>query len=370
MNKNEDTKIDFAKFTLSLNNYISDEYSICREERQYALFLSNILRKYRTKELRQTEIEKRETDSCNNSKNIVEEIFEVCHIPLSAQIMDVYYEASFMRDIFTRNRRKGEMIHRIDDGKVNKCNSEKAVNDAILSDDYNITKDDYFFQEGEKGIELEYTSFNRKLINFLQGIDINMYTESNEYKEINNDKKVMVGKDEGIAEKNMGHHMEIYEKWLREQYKEETDSDNDKMKLDEDSQKRVKMAKYMMNSKPDIAVIYKDGGEIYLQFLECKFESKEKKFDYNITQTQIQTLIAKFICKEYGSYSYVENGITKKGKLKVNEKGSVEVDFTRMVQDRKEGTKKDYRRGDSKRLEKKINIKDLIELNNSIFGIK
>ena len=47
----------------------------------------------------------------------------------------------------------------------------------------------------------------------------------------NNDKKVMVGKDEGIAEKNMGHHMEIYEKWLREQYKEETDSDNDKILL-------------------------------------------------------------------------------------------------------------------------------------------
>lgn len=357
-----------AKFNLSLNNYISDEYSICREERQYALFLSNILRKYRTKELRQSEIAKRETNSHNKSKNVVEDIFKVCHIPLSAQILDVFYEAAFMRDIFTRNRRKGEMIRRIDIGRVDEDNIEKVVNDAILSYDYSITKDDYQFQEGEQDIELKFTSFNRKLINFLQGIDINMYIDSNKYKEINNDKKIMGGKDERIAEKNLGHHMEIYENWLIELYKKEPDADTYKTELDEDSKKRVKMAKYMMNSKPDIAVIYKDDGKVYLQFLECKFESKEKKFDYNITQTQIQTLIAKFICKEYGSYSYEENGVIKGDILK--EKEAVEVDFTRMEQDTKESTKKNSHKVDSKLLKKKINIKDLIELNNSIFDIK
>ena len=31
---------------LSIDNYISDEFSICREERQYALYLSNVLRYY------------------------------------------------------------------------------------------------------------------------------------------------------------------------------------------------------------------------------------------------------------------------------------------------------------------------------------
>ena len=31
---------------LSIDNYISNEFSICREERQYALYLSNVLRYY------------------------------------------------------------------------------------------------------------------------------------------------------------------------------------------------------------------------------------------------------------------------------------------------------------------------------------
>ena len=31
---------------LSIDKYISDEFSICREERQYALYLSNVLRYY------------------------------------------------------------------------------------------------------------------------------------------------------------------------------------------------------------------------------------------------------------------------------------------------------------------------------------
>lgn len=74
-----------------LEHFIRDEYSICREERQYAVFLYNILRKYRNKDKR-------------IDKEVVS-IFNACSIPRGAEIQNVFYEATFMRDFFERNRR-------------------------------------------------------------------------------------------------------------------------------------------------------------------------------------------------------------------------------------------------------------------------
>lgn len=79
------------KYGCSIEHFIEDKYSICREERQYAVFLYNILRKYNT--------ENKRTD-----EDIVS-IFDACRIPLKAKIQSVFYEATFMRDFFERNRR-------------------------------------------------------------------------------------------------------------------------------------------------------------------------------------------------------------------------------------------------------------------------
>ena len=94
MNIDTDYHIQFHdKFRYrALENYIYDEYSICREERQYALFLYNILRKYHTPKKR-------------NENSNVKNIFNACGIPTEAEIENVFYEATFMRDIFERQRR-------------------------------------------------------------------------------------------------------------------------------------------------------------------------------------------------------------------------------------------------------------------------
>lgn len=65
------------------------EYSVCREERQYAVFLYNILCYYRRPERR-----------CQQAQDI----FEVCGLK-DAILEQVFYEAAFMRDFFERNRR-------------------------------------------------------------------------------------------------------------------------------------------------------------------------------------------------------------------------------------------------------------------------
>ncbi len=57
----------------------------------------------------------------------------------------------------------------------------------------------------------------------------------------------------------------------------------------------------MMNSKPDLAVIYHFGENIKkkeLLFLECKFDSNEAKKD-GVPQSEIQGFIAKFLKKYY-----------------------------------------------------------------------
>ena len=78
------------KYGCTAENFIKDtetEYSICREERQYAVFLYNILRKYRSKDKR------------NGNQRIIN-IFDACNVPAEAEIENVFYEATFMRDFF------------------------------------------------------------------------------------------------------------------------------------------------------------------------------------------------------------------------------------------------------------------------------
>ena len=74
------------KYELSIENFICDEFSICREERQYAVFLYNILRKYGDAGKRKKQAQD------------IKDIFTECHIPENASIDHIFYESAFMRD--------------------------------------------------------------------------------------------------------------------------------------------------------------------------------------------------------------------------------------------------------------------------------
>lgn len=228
---------------LSIDNYISDEFSICREERQYALYLSNVLRYY-GKNPNKNRIDNEKIKNifiaCGFNEKDVENIV----------IENVFYEATFMRDFFERNRRIG-----LSDSPKTKCLQKT------------FTPSSYIISNKEK-------SFNRKLLSFCwmktghpktkeEEIDFNKL----ELYEFNYGQNDLPGRF--IAIKNL--------------------------------------TRAMMNSKPDLAVIYRDSKSDKrekLLFLECKFDSGEDKVsgdegtdDY--TQTAIQGYIAEFLCKYY-----------------------------------------------------------------------
>lgn len=207
-----------------IKSFIKDDNSICREERQYAVFLYDILRKY--KKFTQRE-----------GKEHVEKIFEACGLKDDKiEIENVFYEATFMRDFFAKIRKDG--------------------ND----------------------------SFNSKLIGYL-------------YKE--NPDTI---KSWGIKERNLG-------RWLADC------NDALKEKAPEIDSKKLQ---YMMNAKPDIAVIYEKDEQKELLFLECKFESDESYYgegDDKISQTKVQGMVAEFLCQHilYGV------GVSEKMKKKDND---------------------------------------------------
>lgn len=217
-----------TKYECSIEHFVNDEYSICREERQYAVLLYNILRKYHSAEERRL-------------KNCVSEIFKACRIPPDADIMHVFYEATFMRDFFERNRRL----------KLSKNPSEKLLNTTFSPDNQG---DDRFNLKSEE-------SFNVKLVEYVTKKRISC---------TNND----------VIEVNLGHNA------IPDGYGE---------------LKKEEMAdiQQMMNAKPDIAIIYKEKETKKLLFLECKFESGESSYKDGVKQSHIQWKIADFLCNSY-----------------------------------------------------------------------
>lgn len=246
------------KTGLTVENYISNEYSVCREERQYALFLNNILLKYRRPDKRSGK---------------AAEIFKACGLS-EAEVLNVFYEATFMRDIFERNRRINLSVIPIEQSMLNKKCSLKAA-----------------------AVEQSDESFNSRLI------------------------KYVTGRECKVDEVNLG--------------RNEIACDID------ESSKRVIQS--MMNSKPDIAVIYEQNEQKYLQFIECKFESSEGSDKGGNKQRKIQWMIADFLRR---------NNYLKELKISDNMASgrSCLVQFTRKLPKDNE-----------------ICIKDLIDLNNEIF---
>ena len=238
---------------LSIDNYVKDNLSICREERQYALYLSNVLRYYGKNP------SGKPANRIGNDAE-VKKIFIACGFKENeldnVVIENVFYEATFMRDFFERNRR----IH---------LSKPSKKEDVCLQKTFK--RSSYEIKDKEK-------SFNRKLLCFCWE-KIGQSKKGNEGIDLNN-------LDGDIKEYNYGRN-EIPVKF-----------------------KAIKnLARAMMNSKPDLAVIYHYGENAEkkkLLFLECKFESSEDKTDGDngkkYSQREIQGYIAEFLCNIENKY--------------------------------------------------------------------
>lgn len=209
----------------SIEHFIQDEYSICREERQYAVLLYNILRKYYNKDKR-------------NGNDRVTDIFNACNIPSESEIENVFYEVTFMRDFFERNRRI--ILGNEDCENLKKRLLQKTFCPSICKP---INED---------------ISFNAKLVRYVTGRNCSISYAG--------------------EENNLGHN---------------------EIACDELSDEEKRIIRHMMNAKPDIAVIYKENNRKKLLFLECKFESAECSYEGGDMQRDIQWKIAEFLCNHY-----------------------------------------------------------------------
>lgn len=289
------------KCGLSIENFINDAYSICREERPYALFLYNILRYYRIPERREGKVD-------------VQKIFTVCGLDEKVAVVDyVFYEATFMRDFFERNRRLRYSSE--EDWKLKLLNKK--------------------FTAANENSEIE--SFNKKLIQFV-------YEEMCEEHGI---KASEIEIESLEMESNLGQNEKEFEK-IKIVIEGLDESDKEWIKY------RVK---WMMNARPDIAVVYHIGEENaqkFLLFIECKFLSKESSYPYycenrkveNVKQRRVQWMIAKFLC----------NYLNKNNRNEMELSPSMEEDKSRLVK----FVRKDVKEGE-------ILIERLIKLNDEIF---
>ena len=290
---------------LSIDNYISNEFSICREERQYALYLSNVLRYYGKNPNK---------NRIDNEK--IKNIFIACGFNEkdleNIVIENVFYEATFMRDFFERNRR----IHLSYPLSTKEVCKQKT------------------FKRSSYKISNEGGSFNRNLLEFCWDTIKNPKTEK---------EKIDFNKLE-LDEFNYGQN-DIPGRFIA-----------------------IKnLTRAMMNSKPDLAVIYRDSKRDQrekLLFLECKFDSGEDKVSGDegtngYTQTVIQGYIAEFLCKYYlKDKGIIISNIMKKNNGKCR---SRKIQFSR---------KKQIKPQNDGNESGNIGISSLIDLEKEIFNKK
>ena len=337
---------------VNIDNYIRSDkehkYPICREERQYALYLSNVLRYYG------------KNPNYNNSKGepinrighneIVKKIFRACGFNKKNDfdnldnliIENVYYEATFMRDFFERNRQT------------------------------NFKKDDAEITEENKKF-----SFNRRLleycwIHFLQQDSI-AKLEGLIAEKIKNGE---------MKENNYGAQNEIpfleYVEHVKKDFKNEEEFkkefDNIEIKNKEEFLRSIKLRKIvrsMMNAKPDLAVLYYDykkKGVRKLFFIECKYKSKEDNYIFysidanekikkdKISQRAVQGYIAEFLCN-----SYLKD--VEKSEIMKNDNNE-----SRMIKFVADSVKDEEGQTKEGKIYGKINIKDLIKIEEDIFN--
>lgn len=311
------------KFEISIGNFICDEYSICREERQYAVFLYNILRKYSTLISREKKADK--------TISKVRKIFEACRLE-DANIDHVFYEPTFMRDFYERNRRL--RYSKTEDWESKLLNKSFTANKDATEEYYKIE------------------SFNKELIRYVYKQMCEKHTK---------DEKIEIGDFE--KECNLGQNEIEFEK-IKIGGKELGDLEKERIQY---------KIKWMMNAQPDIAVIYHKGEDNtpkLLLFIECKFLSKESSYpapayytngeQKNVKQRQVQWMIADFLCDYLDKTEKIKRSPVMKNKK------------SRLVQFVRKGETKiaeKVQNGEKEEREEigEILIEDLIEIDREIF---
>lgn len=288
---------------ISINNYINDDLSICREERQYALYLSNILRYYGKAEHRRS----LDTDH----REVLTGIFQksgICsgEIPDGLEVINVFYEVTFMRDFLERNRR---------------------IYLASKGNDISLICRNQSFQPSDHHLSDMNKSFNKKLLDYAGSVIRDDYGVSIDYD------------DKDISEVNYG----------RNDIPIKASGGNAHL-----AEEAKFLIRSMMNAKPDLAVIYVLDDSLYLKFIECKFESAEDRYtdkdkEICFSQTEIQWHIARFLYENDYLVYYVDG---KEKKIKLSEQMSVPFEITAF---------------DRGRSEDKIAVKDLIDLEKTVF---
>ena len=106
-----------------LEKYIQDKYSICREERQYALYLHNYIKRMISNNFKEEELEE-----VKNFKNVLLGNKD-------AVIENVFYEATFMRDLFEYDKRRAYAYtaYRNANEKEPSCEELEEERDNIIS---------------------------------------------------------------------------------------------------------------------------------------------------------------------------------------------------------------------------------------------
>lgn len=201
--------------------YVSGADSVCREERQFALYLHNVLLGIGAGKL----------------ENGKKEILEACGLPEDAHIERVFYEATFMRDIF-------EPVADV-----------RPFNIALMN--YIRTRHPFEMSVG-------------------QVLELSVFFNARG----RNDGKPQA--PQVLSDIRLGR---------------VTDDQIKNLKVGNDAKDALWIARTMMKSKPDLAVVYKKGeARLFLKFIECKYTSDESGKD--IKQTEAQKLIAGFLCEQ------------------------------------------------------------------------
>ena len=307
--------IKTAECLISYENYINGNYSICREERQYALFLSNILKYY-----------KNHKDISNKFCKKILESIDKEHSD-NIEILHVFYEATFMRDFLERNRRIMQ-AERFDESEFlsEKCLKKDYAHKIDNQVDYRVWNSHSAISE-----ETAQKSFNYNLIKYIYSL--------REAKNTPDPADCM----KHIDEKNLGR------------------TDDILVHYDLDAKEKC-LLKAMMNIKPDLAVVYQYTEDHIttkkLKFIECKFESGESKYKFgkkeSLSQTDVQKEVLNFLTQDGGYLDELENG------------GVILVEFTRKNIADGAITKSFVK--DNKKIDKlQISIKALIDQENTIF---
>ena len=239
--REKETNEFIENYGCTTKHFLENEYSICREERQYAVLLYNVLRYYR-------KAKEREKDKK------IKAIFDACQIPAGAEVIQVFYEATFMRDFFERNRRI----------VLGECNEKQLMNKTFFPSGYQVDSEN---------------SFNYKLIQYVHECCKEQFKENEPLKYLDEERNL--GRNEICTE------ISEYEKYI---------------------------IRCMMEAKPDIAVTYMEKEKKYLLFLECKFGSGEARYEGKVGQRDIQWKIADFLCKNYLKNEEIDISVCMKEK--------------------------------------------------------